>query len=251
MAKSSVKKKISKTPKPTKKASDLGTWLERETPHKQAALENASRHFDDKDALTVNTLEAIYGQESSFGKNRRSRGIPGAAGDFQLERKTAKKMGLATSGKNDERFDVDNASAAAAKYLKMQDSAFSKKTVLSKNLSTSPVKDSAERKKFAVAAFNAGEGRIAKAQQLAKEDGKNPASWNDVKTYLESAGATADKSKEIQEYVDKVLKYDAEFSKKSKADKTVKSGEPRKIKKLPVGGHWITLHGKHIFIEDK
>ncbi len=195
--------------------------------------------------------EAIYGQESSFGKNRRQRGMSGAAGDFQLERKTAKRMGLTVSEKNDERFDVDNASAASAKYLKMQDKAFSKKTTLSETLSTSPIEAPVERKKFAIAAFNAGEGRIAKAQKLAKEDGKDPAIWNDVKEYLETAGATSDKSKEIQEYVDKVLEYDAEFSKKSKADKMVKSGKPRKIRKLPVGGHWITLDGNHIFIEDK
>jgi membrane-bound lytic murein transglycosylase MltF len=251
MAKPSVKKKISNNPKSKKKASNLGTWLERESPRKQAALENASRHFDDNDVLTVNTLEAIYGQESSFGKNRRKRGISGAAGDFQLERETAERMGLTVNEKNDERFDIDKASAASAKYLKVHDEKFSKKSTLSGKLSTTPVKNSAERKKFAVAAFNAGEGRIAKAQQLAKEEGKNPAAWNDVKKYIESAGATAEKSKEIREYVDRVLQYDAEFSKKSKADKTVKSGEPRKVKILPRGGHWITLRGKHIFIEDK
>jgi len=246
-----MKKKISKTPKVKKKASNIGTWLQRETPHKQNALENASRHFDENDVLTVNTLEAIYGQESSFGKNRRKRGMSGAAGDFQLERKTAERMGLTVSEKNDERFDIDKASAASAKYLKIHDDKFSKKTALYGKLSTRPVRDSAERKKFVVAAFNAGEGRIAKAQQLAQEDGKDPALWDDVKEYLESAGATADKSKETQEYVDKILEYDAEFSKKSKADKKVKLGEPRKVKKLPVGGHWITLDGRHIFIEDK
>lgn len=244
-------KKRRKTSKAKESDSNVGTWLERETPHKRAALENASRHFDDKDALTVNTLEAIYGQESSFGKNRRKRGIAGAAGDFQLERQTARRMGLTVGEKNDERFDADNASAASAKYLKMHDRAFTKKTTLAGNLSTTPVEDSSERKKFAIAAFNAGEGRIAKAQKLAKESGKNPAKWDDIKEYLESAGATPAKSKEVQEYVDNVLKYDAEFSEKSKADKTVKSGTPRKIKKLPEGGHWITLDGKHIFIEDK
>ena len=245
-----MKPKIIKT-KLKKKASNVGTWLERETPHKRTALENASRHFDDKDVLTVNTLEAIYGQESSFGKTRRKRGMSGAAGDFHLERATAKRMGLTVSEKNDERFDVDKASAASAKYLKIHDKKFSEQTTLAGKLSTSPVEDVVEREKFVVAAFNAGEGRIAKAQTLAKQDGKNPAIWDDVKEYLESAGATPDKSKEIQEYVDKVLEYDAEFSKKSKADKTVKSGEPRKVKRLPEGGHWITLDGKHIFIEDK
>ena len=117
MANTSIKKKIRKTPKPKQKASNLGTWLERETPHKRTALENASRHFDDEDALTVNTREAIYGQESSFGKNRRKRGISGAAGDFQLEKKTAERMGLNVTEKNDERFDIDQASAASAKYL--------------------------------------------------------------------------------------------------------------------------------------
>ena len=86
---------------------------------------------------------------------------------------------------------------------------------------------------------------------MKKKVNKTPAIWGDVKKYLESAGATPAKSKEIQEYVDKVVAYEAEFSKKSGADKTVKSGKPRIVKELPVGGHWITLGGKHIFIEVK
>lgn len=245
------KRKTNKSPASKSNTSVIDAWLERETSHKQAALENASRHFNDKDALTVSTLEAIYGQESSFGRNRRSRGMSGAAGDFQLEQETARRLGLTVGKKNDERFDIDNASAAAAKYLKMHDTAFSKKTALSGKLATTLVKDSNERKKFVIAAFNAGEGRIAKAQMLAKESGKDPTVWQDVKRFLEAAGATPKKAEEIQEYVDKVLEYESQFAKKSKADKTVKLGEPRKIKKLPMGGHWITLDGRHIFIEDK
>ncbi len=244
-----TKKKTIKRTNTIKKLTDISPWLKMETLHKKTALENASRHFDSEDALTVNTLEAIYGQESSFGTNRRARGLAGAAGDFQLERVTAKRMGLKVGYKNDERFDVDNASAASAKYLKIQDCAFSKKTILSGKISTSPVKDPVERKKFAIAAFNAGEGRIAKAQSLTSKDRRNPALWDDVKKYLEAAGATAAKSKEINEYVENVLKYEVEFSKSSKADKKVKLGSPRRVKKIPVGGHWITLDGRHIFIE--
>ncbi|MBN1114044.1 MAG: transglycosylase SLT domain-containing protein [Oligoflexia bacterium] len=103
----------------SKKESNVDKWLRKETPHKQKALENASRHFDKNDSLTVNHLEAIYGQESSFGVQRRKRGITGAAGDFQLEKETAKRLGLTVTKENDQRFDVDDASAAAAKYLKI------------------------------------------------------------------------------------------------------------------------------------
>lgn len=65
-----------------KPKSKVDIWLERETEHKQKALEKASKHFDKNDALTVNLLEGIYGQESSFGINRGKRGSKDAAGDF-------------------------------------------------------------------------------------------------------------------------------------------------------------------------
>ncbi len=99
-------------PKKSVKKSNVDQWLERETPHKKEALENASMHFDDKDALSVNTMEAIYGQESSFGKLRRKRNMVGAAGEFHLEKATAKRMGLIVNEKNDQRFDVDHASSS-------------------------------------------------------------------------------------------------------------------------------------------
>jgi hypothetical protein len=114
-------------PKSKKKLSPVDKWLKKETPHKREALENASRHFDDSDGLTVNTLEAMYSQESSFGTKRGKRGSNGPAGDFQLKKNMAKRLGLNTSSKNDERFDVDNASAAAAKELKRLHESFRKK----------------------------------------------------------------------------------------------------------------------------
>ena len=57
------------------------------------------------DVLTVNTLEAIYGQESSFGILRRSPGIGGAVGEFHIEKKTAERYGLIVTKDNDQRFD--------------------------------------------------------------------------------------------------------------------------------------------------
>jgi len=77
---------------------NVNSWLTEENrnkAYKRNALENASRNFDDNDALTVNTLEAIYGQESSFGNEKilknDKRGEVGAAGHFQIQKNVAEK----------------------------------------------------------------------------------------------------------------------------------------------------------------
>ena len=101
-----------------KKPSDVDVWLERETPPIRRALESASRHFDSSDELTVNTLEAVYGQENSFGILMGQRGSADPAGHFQFKAKTAREYGLAVSMGNDQRFDIGRASSAAARYLK-------------------------------------------------------------------------------------------------------------------------------------
>ena len=62
-----------------KHPSNVDRWLERETPRVRKALESASRYFDSNDTLTVNTLEAVYGQESSFGTMMGQRGSSAAA----------------------------------------------------------------------------------------------------------------------------------------------------------------------------
>ncbi|MBI3322584.1 MAG: transglycosylase SLT domain-containing protein [Candidatus Omnitrophica bacterium] len=102
---------------PTKQTSNVGAWLERETPRIRRALESASRHFDADDNLTVNTLEAVYGRESSFGTLLGTRGSSEAAGHFQFQPDTATRYGLSSSKGNDQRFDIDRASSAAARYL--------------------------------------------------------------------------------------------------------------------------------------
>ena len=222
------------------KSSNVDQWLERETPRIRKALESASRHFDSNDELTVNTLEAIYGQENSFGiLLKGKRGSTGAAGHFQFRPKTAREYGLIVSKENDQRFDMHRASSAAARYLKDLNTWFGKKTKLSERLYTVPVRSVAERKKFVLGAFNAGQGRVADAQHRAEQAGRNPQVWEDVARYL---------SRETQLYVEQVPLYEAEFALKSPANKNMKQRGVRKGQYRCTVGHWRTIDDRPVFI---
>lgn len=227
--------------------SNIAAWLKRETPEKRRALEIASRHFDRNDEMDVHTLEAVYAKESSFGQIRGKRNSVGAAGDFQIRRATARGLGLQVSAANDERFDVGAAAAAAAKQLKRSDDYFRNQSKFTKAISVS---NSDERKKFALAAYNAGDSRIARAQQLARKAGDDPTKWESVKKYLEKAGATKSQAKETRDYVDSISNNEKAFDEKSNADASSKYKRTKPIDPYPHGAHWITKDGRHILIRD-
>lgn len=232
--------------------SNVSDWVKRENTRTIRALETASRHFDRGDAIDVHTIEAIYGQESSFGQNRRKMGTAGAAGDFQMESETARSVGLKVTKNADERFDLEASSAAAAKYLKnFYDTFKNGRVVDAKGTRAKAIQDSEERKLFDIAAYNAGAKRIAAAQDLAFASGKNPQKWDDVKVFLEAAGATKAKAKEIRDYVYHVTEYEKEFQKKSKADAKSKFRKGASENPYPPGEHWVTIRGRHILIKDR
>jgi membrane-bound lytic murein transglycosylase MltF len=246
-----TKAKRKPKPKPQPKKPNVDAWLEKEDTHKQEALEQGSREFDDADSLSVHTLEAVYGKESGFGEDLGSRGTTGAAGHFQMEKATAERMGLTVTTKNDQRFDIDEAVVAEAKYLKKLDGFFTEERNLGSGLETIPVTDLDERTKFVLAANNAGEGRIARAQALAKAAGKDPAKWDDVKEFLKAAGASDAKVKEITSYVDMTKDYENKFQQKSEASEEDKNKGPTEMKPDSGEGHWITTkNGKHILIDE-
>jgi membrane-bound lytic murein transglycosylase MltF len=241
-----------KTPstKASAEQADISPWLTRETPHVRRALETASRHFDKNDTMDVHTLEAVYGKESRFGQTRGKRNSDKPSGDFQIEKDLAKKMGLQVNATNDERFDVDPASAAAAKILKTSDNYFREGTSLQKGITAIPIEDAEERKKFNLAAYHAGDTRVITAQKLALQAGEDPTKWDNVKKYLEKAGEKKKLADQTCEYVNTVSQYEKTFDRKSKANVNSKYKKTKPIDPYPSGGHWITKDGRHILIKD-
>ena len=101
--------------------------------------------------------------------------------------------------------DPDQNIEYGTKYLKALNSIFRDGKLLTKDLKATKVPDKTERLKFVLAAYNGGQGRIAKAQQICVDKGDNPERWNDVKKYLEAAGETPEKAKIIRNYVEQVI----------------------------------------------
>ncbi len=233
-----------------KQPSNVEQWLKRETPRIRKALENASRYFDANDTLTVNTLEAVYAQESSFGTMLGERGSTDAVGHFHFKPNTAREYGLHVSKENDQRFDIDYAASAAARYLKDIDNLFSKTPAMSKPSTPIAVKNSRERYKFVLGAYNGGPTRVAEAQHRAEKAGKNLPLWTDVEKFLESENTKKSTADQMRQYVEKVPLHEAEFAIKSPADKKIKSKEPRKGKYRCTKGHWRTIDDRPVFICD-
>jgi soluble lytic murein transglycosylase-like protein len=69
-------------------------------------------------------------------------------------------------------------------YLRYLDDLFRRGGQLGRGVAAVPVADPAERQLFAVAAFNAGEGRVALAQGRAAAAGKDPTRFAQIRAYL-------------------------------------------------------------------
>lgn len=113
-------------------------------------------------------LAAVSFHESRFQNNLTS--WAGAAGIMGLMPRTAKSLGLQSG----DRMNPDLSIGAGVELLDRLDKIF-------KNID-----NPAERLKFILAAYNAGNGHINDAQALARKYGANPSVWeNNVEKYLE------------------------------------------------------------------
>jgi hypothetical protein len=140
---------------------------------------------------------AVVSAESSFKAGSVSTDGHATKGLFQLLDKTGKQ--LLKQHDPDGAYQPMNPSqnvALGMKYLSYLQNIFSKETALTKKLSTVPTQDPDSREKLALAAFNAGEGRVALAQRAARRAGKDPGAYEDIAQFLPQS---------TQDYVRRVI----------------------------------------------
>jgi len=87
-------------------------------------------------------------------------------------------------------------------YLRELADTFAAETQLRKGLSTVAGANEHEVRRLAVAAYNAGPGRVARAQEMVRAQGGNPAHYHAIEPYLPP---------ETRLYVQRVARYAAEF----------------------------------------
>jgi soluble lytic murein transglycosylase-like protein len=169
------------------------------TPAKQAlvaAIRTAAAHAGVEPALSV----AVARAESSL--DPRARSADGlSVGTFQVTFATAAEMRRKIARGTVARPPGTDDVALGVGYLRYLHDLFGRRAVLARGLETVPVADAAERRLFAVAAFNAGEGRVARAQAMVAARGGDPTRFAEVRPLLPRI---------TQGYVERVVGYTGE-----------------------------------------
>ncbi len=111
-------------------------------------------------------LAAMCYQESGFDPQAVS--SMGAMGLMQLMPSTADAMGVPS----DKRFDPEQNIAASARYIRKVSQSFS------------DIKDSEERIRFTLAAYNGGVGHVQDAQMLTRKAGRDHQVWQEVAPFI-------------------------------------------------------------------
>ena len=159
----------------------------------RAAIRRAAATAGVEPALSV----AVARAESSLDPSARSPdGL--SVGTFQVTRATAAEMRRKIAAGTVARPPGTDDVALGVGYLGYLHDIFGRAATLARNLATVPVADETERRLFAVAAFNAGEGAVARAQAKAAAAGGDPTRFADVRQFL---------PRSTQGYVERVVAY--------------------------------------------
>ena len=131
-----------------------------------SAYDDLFRRYSSSAGWDWRLLAAMCYQESGFDPHAVS--SMGAMGLMQLMPSTADAMGVPS----DKRFDPEQNIAASARYIRKVSQSFS------------TIKDSEERIKFTLAAYNGGVGHVQDAQTLARKNGRNHQVWHEVAPFI-------------------------------------------------------------------
>jgi soluble lytic murein transglycosylase-like protein len=155
----------------------------------RVAIQQQLQSASDKFGVDPTLAAAVVQAESAFNPHAVSADGHASKGLFQLLDSTGKEL-LARSADGARRynpFDPQLNIELGTSYLRYLHDIFSESTPLSSTHRTVAVTDPTSRERFAIAAFNAGEGRVASAQQRAERAGKDPAEYAHVAEYLPSS----------------------------------------------------------------
>ena len=146
---------------------------------------------------------AVVSAESAFNPNAVSRDGHASKGLMQLLDSTGQHM-LKNAGlqRDYKPFDVSQNIDLGVGYLRRLHDIFSRGAELPNNIVAHAAANSSSLEKLAVAAYNAGEGRVAAAQARAKRAGMDPSEYDNIKAYLPES---------TQDYVDRVIASKTEF----------------------------------------
>lgn len=161
-----------------------------------AEIHRSARSAGVDPALSV----AIARAESSLDPTARSAdGL--SKGTFQVTWYTEAEMKRKIARGAVERPEGSDDVALGVGYLRYLHDLFGREATLGRGLSTAPIADAGERRLFAVAAYNAGEGRVAQAQARAERAGLDPTEFDNVRPFLPRI---------TQGYVSRVTRYAGE-----------------------------------------